>query len=307
MNSSTAGPAFPKPRGPDARLDIVTQGLLHQDAAHQTTHLPLELIQSHPDLEQRTSYPKVEEMARSLADHGQLQPVGVWEQPDGTYYLVWGYTRVEALRQPGVQQNEVYARVYRDLTIEKARELAFVENFSRQDLSLYDKARQIQRSIDDGWPATAISKLTGLDRRTIGRLQVLAQCAERSEAFREASTRPGFPLRAAEVFRDLEAWSLGEDRLKQILPLLTAEDKPLSIRAFGQQLRSLLSAAKPPHSAPAKAALRPLKTGGFRLSMRVVPGDPDALEEHIVTLKEALKQARKLERQQRQAHAEGDE
>lgn len=286
---------FPAPRGPSPHLDLVANSLINNDAVRGTAYVPLEKILPHPELEQRTVYTDVQEMAASIIEHGQLQPVGLWEQPDGTYYLVWGYTRIAALRLPECDGREAFARIYKGLTLTKARELAFVENFSRQDLSLFDKAAQIRKSLADGWSQVTVAKLTGLDRRTIQRLELLATCAERSEAFAEAARLPGFPLRAAEVFNDLQGWTIPSERLVKLLPLL-AGDTPITLAAFRRQLKSLVEPSAPPPAAPPLSHLRQLKNGSFSLSLKVSPGDIDEIDDRIEALQEALKLARKLRR-----------
>ena len=65
------------------------------------------------------------DLARSIEQHGILQPLLVRPQPDGSYQLVAGERRWRASRMAGITEVPV---VIRELTDAQVAELALVEN-----------------------------------------------------------------------------------------------------------------------------------------------------------------------------------
>ncbi|MEQ8570092.1 MAG: ParB N-terminal domain-containing protein [Deltaproteobacteria bacterium] len=293
---------FQPPRKPSAELDVVAKTLASDsDAVRGAAWVPLSRIRTHADLEQRSTYHDIDELAESIAKHDQLEPIGLWEQrQDGAetfYYTIWGHSRVRALNTEICGKRDAFARIYRNITLDQARQLAFVENFRRNDLTLYDQARQVKASLDRGWSRTTIEALTGLNRRTIFRLDALNACAERSSAFAAAAQNPRFPLRAAEAFQQLKGWDAPLELQTQLFELLLA-DPPLSLGSFRRQLAALVAgptaAAK---SAPTTDGFVDAK-GNFRLPALRLKASATAAEaeEAVESLRSALRELRRLKR-----------
>jgi len=78
------------------------------------------------------------ELVQSIKEHGLLQPISVWADPDGAFELIAGERRWRACKAAGFK--EVEAIVKRDLTDQQKFGLALIENIQREDLSAIDHA-----------------------------------------------------------------------------------------------------------------------------------------------------------------------
>lgn len=100
--------------------------------------LPLREIE--PDKDQpRKSFDSesLAELAKSISEHGVLQPIVVRPNPAGGYKIIAGERRWRAARQAGLR--EIPALV-RDVSDEEAMEIALIENLQREDLDPVEEA-----------------------------------------------------------------------------------------------------------------------------------------------------------------------
>jgi ParB family chromosome partitioning protein len=86
---------------------------------------------------------ELEELARSVAEHGILQPLIVRPAGDG-YELVAGERRLRAAKMAGLLRVPVSVR---PLTPEESLEVALIENLQREDLSPLEEAQAFQQLI----------------------------------------------------------------------------------------------------------------------------------------------------------------
>ncbi len=77
------------------------------------------------------------ELAGSIAEHGVLQPIVVRPSPTGGYTIIAGERRWRAARLAGL--TEIPA-IIKDISAEKAMELALIENLQREDLNPVEEA-----------------------------------------------------------------------------------------------------------------------------------------------------------------------
>lgn len=84
----------------------------------------------------------IAELADSIRKQGLLQPLVVRELQPGRYEIIAGERRWRACQQVGLSQVPVLIRQVND---ETAIALALVENLQREDLSVLDQARSMQR------------------------------------------------------------------------------------------------------------------------------------------------------------------
>lgn len=77
------------------------------------------------------------ELAKSINEHGVLQPIVVRPNPAGGYKIVAGERRWRASRQAGLR--EIPALI-RDVSDAEAMELALIENLQREDLDPIEEA-----------------------------------------------------------------------------------------------------------------------------------------------------------------------
>lgn len=90
----------------------------------------------------------LEELSRSIADRGVLQPLLVRRHPDedDTYEIIAGERRWRAAQRAQVHEVPV---VVKDLSDGEALEIALVENIQRQDLSPLEEAEGYRRLMEE--------------------------------------------------------------------------------------------------------------------------------------------------------------
>ena len=90
----------------------------------------------------------LEDLARSVAEQGVLQPIRVRRDPDepDLYEIVAGERRWRAAQRAGLHQVPV---IVRELSDGDACEIALVENLQREDLSPIEEAEGYQRLMRD--------------------------------------------------------------------------------------------------------------------------------------------------------------
>jgi len=89
---------------------------------------------------------KIEELTKSIREHGVLSPLTVRRADGGLYQIIAGERRWRAARAAGLQ--EVPARIV-EADDRKAFELALVENLQREDLSPVEEARGYKLLMED--------------------------------------------------------------------------------------------------------------------------------------------------------------
>ncbi len=100
--------------------------------------IPLREIE--PDKDQPRKFfddASLAELAKSISENGVLQPIVVRPNPAGGYKIVMGERRWRASRLAGL--TEIPATV-REMSDEKALELALIENLQREDLNPVEEA-----------------------------------------------------------------------------------------------------------------------------------------------------------------------
>lgn len=96
----------------------------------------------------------MEALRASIAARGQQTPIEVLALPGGGYGLISGWRRLQALRDLARDAPErfgtVLALLRRPDTVAEAYRAMVEENEIRADLSFYERARIVQRAVDDG-------------------------------------------------------------------------------------------------------------------------------------------------------------
>lgn len=97
----------------------------------------------------------LEELMKNIAVYGQLSPAIVWEQPDGTYMILGGHTRYQALQRlsdifkDDMEQADRFASMdcnvyaYDELDEVEARKIIIFDNVIRRENSTAVKARSV--------------------------------------------------------------------------------------------------------------------------------------------------------------------
>lgn len=127
--------------------------------SEKVEQVPVDLIDD-PVIAMRTTIDeeKLDELARSIAVHGLIQPVTLRKEGD-RYEVVAGHRRTVAAKRAGLEH---VSAVVRELTEERADELKVHENLFREDVNPVDEARFIVRMIDaHGKDAKEMARMCG--------------------------------------------------------------------------------------------------------------------------------------------------
>ena len=108
--------------------------------------LSVDIIKPNP-YQPRKSFNKesLQELASSIIDHGLLQPVLVYED-EGDYFLIAGERRLRASK---IAKQSTIRAIVVDISKERLRELAIIENIQRENLNPIDLALSYQELIND--------------------------------------------------------------------------------------------------------------------------------------------------------------
>lgn len=110
----------------------------------QRTRISIDLIDPNPYQPRIRFDPlKIEELARSIREIGQIQPIAVRIVNDGRYQLIAGERRLKAIKL--CEKTEILATVF-EVNDKVMAEMALAENIQREDLSDYEVALAIQKN-----------------------------------------------------------------------------------------------------------------------------------------------------------------
>lgn len=119
---------------------------------------------------------KIAEMAETIKERGQLQPITVAPKDDnGRYRIKFGERRWRACQKLGVQ---VRAIVDKTDDIEQVRIDQFIENDQREDLSTADMIRFVTGQVAKGRSLAELARATGRNRTLLTRYQGLAKAPD---------------------------------------------------------------------------------------------------------------------------------
>jgi len=201
-------------------------------------------------------------LAASLDKHGLKQPIGVQQQANGEYLLVWGERRWRAARSLG------WPTITAVLTAGDPLEVALVENVQRVDLSPFEQSDALQGLKErHGYTDEALAGIVGKDRSMISkllRLQSLPKAVREEYADHEPTLRFLLTLtRAASEASALALWDQWKSGGASGEPSLGAE--PPQVGPAGEDGK------RPSHNpagAPPEMALSALPQRVFRVLNR---------------------------------------
>lgn len=115
--------------------------------AGSVTEIKISQIETNP-FQPRTEFEKeaLEELAKSIAEHGIIQPITVRKAGYDKFQLISGERRFRASQIAGLKKVPAYIRIANDQSM---LEMALVENIQRQDLNAIEVALSYQRLIDE--------------------------------------------------------------------------------------------------------------------------------------------------------------
>lgn len=132
-------------RGLDS-LFADTGSSLTDDEKGALETLPLRDIE--PDRDQPRKYfedSALQELSKSISEHGILQPIVVRPIPNGNYKIIAGERRWRASRLAGLTEVPV---IIKEVTDAQAMEIALIENLQREDLDPVEEALGYKNLMD---------------------------------------------------------------------------------------------------------------------------------------------------------------
>ena len=156
-------------------------------------YVPLDLLKSNPQRPRTVFDAEAEEaLARSLAEHGVLEPLTVFYGEEDCYYIVSGERRFRAAKRLSLP---ALPCILIDPAPSDAAMLALAGNLHRSALHDFEKAEAIERiSREYGLCPDEIAAGTGLPAQT---LRELTRLLSVPEALRDRILRAGLPTEFA--------------------------------------------------------------------------------------------------------------
>lgn len=126
-------------------------------------HVPIEFISRNANNPRRQfDEADLQDLARSIAQHGIVQPVVVRSRGEGRYEIIAGERRWRAAQRAGLVDIPV---IIRDVDDRTALELAIVENVQRSDLNPLDEAMGYDQLIaEHGYTQNDLGDIIGKSR-----------------------------------------------------------------------------------------------------------------------------------------------
>ncbi len=163
-NADQASRVDPEVRHTQGRVDTVTRQAGRVASAPGPREIPIERIDPNPEQPRREfDAQALEQLARSITEHGVLQPIVVREAGD-RYELVMGERRFRASQLAG---RTTIPAVVADIEPDDRLELAIVENVQREDLNPIELAHAYRALAESGYTQEEIGRKVSMDRSSI--------------------------------------------------------------------------------------------------------------------------------------------
>jgi ParB family chromosome partitioning protein len=115
--------------------------------------------------------PRLQELARSIAAHGVIQPIVVRRGDAGRFPIIAGERRWRAAQLAGLRTVPVVIKDVADSERERRLELALIENVQRENLNPIDEAQAYRRLADEfGLRQEEIADKVGKDRSSVANM-----------------------------------------------------------------------------------------------------------------------------------------
>lgn len=194
--------------------------------------VPIDHIQPNPYQPRKTfNEASIEELSRSVKEHGIVQPLVVTRAGENRYKLIAGERRFRAARKAGLTNVPVVVKD--DMSEGHALEIALIENIQREDLNPIEEALAYHQLHEEfGLTQEEISKRVGKERSTVAnflRLLKLPEAVKKLLAAGQLSMGHARALLAVESARKQE--QLADRVVKKNLnvrqtEMLAAESSP---------------------------------------------------------------------------------
>jgi len=177
------------------------------------------------------------ELAMSIRQHGLIQPLVVSQLGPERYQLIAGERRLQAARMAGLS---VVPVMVKEVTPQKALELALVENIQRADLNPLEAAAAYRQLVEEfDLTQEQVAERVGKSRVSVtNTLRLLRLPAEVRQSLADGTIREGH-ARALLALPTVEA---------QTAALTTVAKKALSVRQTEELVRRLMADPPAPKS-----------------------------------------------------------
>lgn len=150
MSNSKKRPALGKGLGAlleSSGTDITSKEFSDGSVLGAIAMIPVNTIEANP-FNPRTDFESdaLEELSKSIAQHGIIQPLTVRKLGRNKFQLISGERRFKASKMANLEEVPAYIRVANDQTM---LEMALVENIQREDLNAIEVALSYKRLIDE--------------------------------------------------------------------------------------------------------------------------------------------------------------
>jgi ParB family chromosome partitioning protein len=180
---------------------------------------------------------KLQELARSLAKDGVMQPLVV-RQVGSRFQLVAGERRWRAARLAGLKH---VPAVVREVEEERLLELALIENIQREDLNPMEEAAAYKRLVSElGFSQEQVAERVGKDRSTVANLLRLLRLPDK---IRKAIARNEISPGHARPLLAIESAQTQTEIAEEII------EKGLSVREVERRVKTF---SMPPEEAKSK-------------------------------------------------------
>ena len=141
---------------------------VENDTEDKNEVVTLKISQIEPNRSQprrRFNEEALEELAKSIREHGVLQPILVRPMLHGGYQIVAGERRYRASRLAGLTEMPV---IIRELTDSETMQIALIENLQRRDLSPLEEAAGFRTLIEEyGFSQEDVARTVGKSRSAV--------------------------------------------------------------------------------------------------------------------------------------------
>jgi ParB family chromosome partitioning protein len=142
---------------PDSRLE---------ELEREARYIPIAQISSFPGQPRKFfKQDKLENLAKSISQHGIIQPVLVTKSKGGEYQLIAGERRLKAAKEAGLLE---IPAVITSIAEDKRLELSLIENIQRENLNPIEEALAYKSMLDDlGLTQEEIAQRISKERSTV--------------------------------------------------------------------------------------------------------------------------------------------
>lgn len=196
--------------------------LVRADELPVGRRIAIHLIEANPD-QPRTAFGDLEELTKSIAARGVLEPILVRPREDGRFTIVSGERRYRAAIEAGLAEIPC---IEMDLSDSELLEVALVENLQRKDLTPFEEADGY-RALKDRWAYTheqiaeAIgkSRVSVTEALAIGRLPeaVKEECRRADIASKSFLLELGRLPSEDQMLEAVKSWLGGENVTRDTL------------------------------------------------------------------------------------------